>query len=45
LGGSNPKGDSIGVNSFYLERNGKPFIPVIGEFHYSRYPNKYWTNS
>ncbi len=42
LGGSNPKGDSIGVNSFYLERNGKPFIPVIGEFHYSRYPNKYW---
>lgn len=42
LGGSNPDGDSISVNSFYIERNGKPFIPVIGEFHYSRYPNKYW---
>lgn len=42
LGGSNSKGDSIGVNSFYIERNGKPFIPVIGEFHYSRYPSQYW---
>lgn len=42
LGGSNPKGDTISVNSFYIERNGKPFIPVIGEFHYSRYPYKYW---
>jgi hypothetical protein len=42
LGGKNIKGDTIGVNSFYLERNGKPFIPVIGEFHFSRYPNQYW---
>lgn len=42
LGGKNKNNDSIGVNSFYLERNGKPFIPVIGEFHYSRYPHQYW---
>jgi beta-galactosidase len=42
LGGSNAKGETIGVNSFYMERNGKPFIPVIGEFHYSRYPHQYW---
>lgn len=42
LGGRNLKGDTIGVNSFYLERNGKPFIPVIGEFHFSRYPHQYW---
>lgn len=42
LGGSNAKGDKIDVNSFYLERNGKPFIPVIGEFHFSRYPHQYW---
>ncbi|GEC72317.1 Glycosyl hydrolases family 35 [Flavobacterium flevense] len=42
LGGSNAKGDKIEVNSFYLERNGKPFIPVIGEFHFSRYPHQYW---
>ena len=31
LGGRNVKGDTIGVNSFYIERNGKPIIPVIGE--------------
>ena len=42
LGGSNAKGETIDVNSFYLERNGKPFIPVIGEFHFSRYPHQYW---
>lgn len=42
LGGRNIKGDTIGVNSFNLERNGKPFIPVIGEFHFSRYPHQYW---
>ncbi len=42
LGGRSSNGDTIGVNSFYLERNGKPFIPVIGEFHFSRYPNQYW---
>ena len=42
LGGRNAKGDTIGVNSFYIERNGKPIIPVIGEFHFSRYPYQYW---
>lgn len=42
LGGSNAKGDSIAVNSFYIERKGQPYIPVIGEFHYSRYPHQYW---
>jgi len=42
LGGTSAKGDKIEVNSFYLERNGKPFIPVIGEFHFSRYPHQYW---
>lgn len=42
LGGTNAKGDKIEVNSFFLEKNGKPFIPVIGEFHFSRYPHQYW---
>lgn len=45
LGGSNPSGDSIDVNSYYLTQNGEPFFPVIGEFHYSRYPAKYWEES
>ncbi|MDR6845776.1 beta-galactosidase [Flavobacterium granuli] len=42
LGAKGLGDESIGVNNFYLERNGKPFIPVIGEFHYSRYPSQYW---
>ena len=42
LGGTNPRGDAITVNSRYIEINGKPFIPVMGEMHYSRFPNRYW---
>jgi hypothetical protein len=42
LGGTNPRGDSISVNSEYLEMNGRPFIPVMGEMHYSRLPHSFW---
>ncbi|GAO29467.1 beta-galactosidase [Geofilum rubicundum] len=42
LGGTSVSGNSFDVNSFYIERNGTPYIPVIGEFHYSRYPREYW---
>ncbi|QTH41311.1 beta-galactosidase [Cohnella sp. LGH] len=42
MGGSNPKGDSIRANSRYLERDGKPWLPVMGEFHFSRFPNEQW---
>lgn len=42
LGGSNPRGDTISVNNRFIEMNHKPFFPVVGEFHYSRYPNQYW---
>ncbi|WP_167606214.1 beta-galactosidase [Maribellus sediminis] len=42
LGGSNPDGEEISVNSYYIERDGKPFFPIVGEFHYSRFPEEYW---
>jgi beta-galactosidase len=43
LGASrNPQGKVIGVNSQYLTLDGKPWIPVMGEFHYSRYPEAEW---
>lgn len=42
LGGSNPSGERIEVNSAYLTRGGKPWIPVMGEFHFSRYPMEGW---
>ncbi|MBN2167532.1 MAG: beta-galactosidase [Marinilabiliaceae bacterium] len=45
LGGMNPNGDLIDVNSYFITYNNKPFFPVVGEFHYSRYPAQYWDES
>jgi beta-galactosidase len=42
MGGRNPQGSTIGLNNFYLEQDGKPCIPVMGEFHYSRCPHEEW---
>jgi beta-galactosidase len=43
LGSSrNPSGETIGVNSEYLTYDGKPWLPVMGEFHFSRYPEAQW---
>ncbi len=37
-----PQGDVIGLNSRYLTKNGKPWLPAMGEFHFSRYPAAEW---
>lgn len=37
-----PDGHTIGVTNRYLTRDGKPWLPVMGEFHYSRYPEADW---
>ncbi len=37
-----PSGDVLAVNSQYLALNGKPWLPVMGEFHFSRYPEAEW---
>lgn len=42
MGGTSPTGGSIKVNNFYMSIDGKPVIPVMGEFHYSRYPREQW---
>ena len=42
LGGSNPAGIPVEFNSFHMSVNRKPFIPIMGEIHYSRFPNQYW---
>lgn len=42
MGGTNPQGDKISFTSYYMEVNDTPVMPVMGEFHYSRYPAKYW---
>lgn len=38
----NPQGQTIEVNSQYLTLDGHPWLPVMGEFHYSRYPEQDW---
>ncbi|HEX6557874.1 MAG TPA: beta-galactosidase [Longimicrobiales bacterium] len=42
--GSNtsPDGHTIDVNSRFLLRDGKPWLPVMAEFHFARYPEAYW---
>jgi beta-galactosidase len=42
MGGQSSSGHEIQVNSRYLTLDGKPWLPVMGEFHFSRYPEKYW---
>jgi hypothetical protein len=42
MGGVNPLGNTIAVNQHYLTRDGHPWVPVMGEFHFSRYPMESW---
>lgn len=38
----NPSGTAIGVNSRSLLRDRKPWVPVMGEFHFARCPEREW---
>lgn len=40
--GRSPKGETLGVNSHYYLKNGKPWFPIMGELHYSRYNEAEW---
>src|SRR6266545_582255 len=42
LGRFQRDGRSLEVNSRYLELDGRPWLPVMGEFHYARYPDDEW---
>jgi beta-galactosidase len=42
LGGVSKSGKSLSVNSRYLVKNSEPWLPVMGEFHFARYPEAYW---
>jgi beta-galactosidase len=39
---SSPSGRTLGLNSMYLTLDGKPWLPVMGEFHYARLPESQW---
>lgn len=36
---------TYGYTPKYLVKNNKPWFPVMGEIHYSRYPKEYWKES
>jgi len=40
--GKNKSGGEIAVNRKYFTQNGRPWFPITGEFHFSRYPCEYW---
>ena len=39
---NNGKGNTITFNSLSMLCDGKPVLPVMGEFHFSRYPDADW---
>ena len=43
--GSSPTGETLAFNNYYLERNGKPFLAVSGECHYSRLDPSRWEDA
>ncbi|MBQ3425581.1 MAG: beta-galactosidase [Clostridia bacterium] len=42
LGGTAPNGERIDVNSLYIERGGKPWLGVMGEYHFVRDSRDNW---
>lgn len=40
--GSSPNGEKLAVNNLYFLKNGKPWLPVMGEIHYTRVPENDW---
>jgi len=42
LGSVSKSGNSVAVNSRYIVKNSQPWLPVMGEFHFARYPEAYW---
>src|SRR6516225_6869367 len=42
-GGTGPSG-TLAVNNCCIERDGRPWMPVMGEFHYSRCPADEWAD-
>ena len=41
-GGKSPTGETIEINSLYFIKNGRPWIPIMGEIHFSRLPVEDW---
>lgn len=42
IGGRDQSGTLYEVNNRYLTKNGRPILPIMGEFHFSRYSQEEW---
>lgn len=42
MGGTNAAGIALNANNQYFTLDGHPWFPVMGEFHFSRYPASQW---
>ena len=42
MGAESPAGEAIAVNSRHIIRGGRPVIPVMGEYHFSRDSRENW---
>lgn len=42
IGGENPLGERIDVTSLYFTRGGKPWMGIMGEYHFSRAHSEDW---
>lgn len=45
LGGTRADGSSFAVTSTFIERNGRPIVPIVGEIHFARTPAAEWEES
>ncbi|MFG6460065.1 beta-galactosidase [Roseateles sp. DXS20W] len=41
---TSPKGETLAANSQYLLKDGKPWLPVMGEYHFTRAPASQWAD-
>ena len=41
---TSPKGETLAANSQYLLKDGQPWLPVMGEYHFSRAPASQWAD-
>ncbi len=41
-GENKKKQETLGITDRYFVKNGRPWFPVMGEFHFSRYSNELW---
>lgn len=45
MGGADRDGNQYGVNNRFLTKNARPILPVMGEFHFSRWTPEEWEES